>query len=305
MSNGMPDINLNGILPPVTTPFNEGGDVDYGALASNIGRYNETGLKGYVPLGSNGEAVHLTVGERSHVIETVKRAATSEHTIVAGVNELSTRAAIEAGRAAADCGADALLVITPYFYKGSMTQERLARHFTEVADHSLLPLLIYNVPQNTGVVIESATISTLGAHENIIGAKDSAGNMGAISETIRLAPEGFAVMVGNGGIVYPSLTMGATGAILGVACAAPRACVELYEAAKAGDHSRARELQNRIAPLSQIVTAGLSVPGLKAAMEILGLAGCFPREPLSPVSSSEKEKIKAVIRKTGLFPEIE
>lgn len=301
----MPNIDLNGILPPVTTPFNERGAVDYGALASNIARYNETGLRGYVPLGSNGEAVHLTVDERRQVIETVKRVAKSEHTIVAGVNELSTRAAIEAARAAADCGADAVLVITPYFYKGPMTQERLFLHFSEVADHSPLPVLIYNVPQNTGVVIESATIAALGAHQNIIGAKDSAGNMGTISETIRLVPEGFAVMVGNGGIVYPSLTMGATGAILGVACAAPRACVELYEAAKAGDHACARELQSRIAPLSQIVTAGLSVPGLKAAMEIIGFAGCFPRAPLSPVSSSEKEKIKAVIRETGLFPEVE
>ena len=305
MSNGMPNIKLNGILPPVTTPFSEGGDVDYGALSSNIARYNETGLRGYVPLGSNGEAVHLAPAERRQVIETVKRAATSEHTIVAGVNELSTGAAVEAAREAADCGAEAVLVITPYFYKSSMTQERLVRHFTEVADHSPIPVLIYNVPQNTGVTIESATITGLGAHQNIIGVKDSAGNMGAISETIRLAPEGFAVMVGNGGIVYPALAMGATGAILGVACAAPRACVELYEAAKAGDHSRARELQNRIAPLSQTVTAGLSVPGLKAAMEILGLAGRFPRAPLSPVSSSDKEKIKAVIRKTGLFPEIE
>jgi 4-hydroxy-2-oxoglutarate aldolase len=221
------------------------------------------------------------------------------------VNELSTRAAIEAAREAADCGADAVLVVTPYFYKGSMTQERLSRHFTEVADHSPLPLLIYNVPQNTGVVIESGTIAALGAHQNIIGVKDSAGNMGAISETIRLAPDGFSVMVGNGGIVYPALTMGATGGILGVACAAPRACVDLYEATKAGDHTRARDLQHRIAPLSHIVTAGLSVPGLKAAMEILGLAGCVPRAPLSAVNDSEKEKIRAVIRKTGLFPEIE
>ncbi len=305
MSNSMPGIKLNGILPPVTTPFDERGDVDYGALSSNIALYNETGLRGYVPLGSNGEAVHLTVEERYRVVETVKRAATSEHTIVAGVNELSTRGAIEAAKAAAGCGADAVLVITPYFYKGSMSQDRLTRHFTEVADHSPLPVLIYNVPQNTGVVIESATISALGAHQNIIGVKDSAGNMGAISETIRLVPERFSVMIGNGGIVYPSLAMGGTGAILGVACAAPRACVELFDAAKAGDHARARDLQNRIAPLSQIVTAGLSVPGLKAAMEIIGLAGTLPRAPLSPVSSSEREKIAAVIRKTGLFPEIE
>jgi 4-hydroxy-2-oxoglutarate aldolase len=305
MSIGMPNIKLNGILPPVTTPFNERGDVDYGALASNIARYNETGLVGYVALGSNGEAVHLAADERRRVIETVKRAATPEHTIVAGVNDLSTRSAIEAARAGADCGADAVLVITPYFYKGSMTQERLFLHFSEVADQSPVPVLIYNVPQNTGVVIESATVAALGAHQNIIGAKDSAGNMGAISETLRLVPEGFAVMVGNGGIVYPALTMGATGAILGVACAAPRVCVELHAAAKAGDQARGRDLQNRLAPLSHIVTAGLGVPGLKAAMEMLGYAGAFARAPLSPVSSSDKERIAIVIRQTGLFPEIE
>ncbi|MEK6285054.1 MAG: dihydrodipicolinate synthase family protein [Acidobacteriota bacterium] len=305
MSTSERPINLNGILPPITTPFNQRGDVDYAALSSNIARYNETGLVGYVALGSNGEAVHLNADERRTVIETLKRAATSTHTIIAGVNELSTRAAIEAARAAADCGADAVLVITPYFYKSSMTQEALGRHFTEVADHSPIPVLIYNVPQNTGVVIEPATIAALGAHEKIIGVKDSAGNMGAMSETIRRAPEGFAVMVGNGGIVYPSLTMGATGAILGVACAAPRACVELYAAVDSGDHARARELQHRLAPLSHIVTAGLSVPGLKAAMDMLGYASGLPRAPLNPVSNSHREQIKAVIRETGLFPEIE
>jgi 4-hydroxy-2-oxoglutarate aldolase len=301
----MANYNLNGIFPPVTTPFNERGDVDYAALSSNISRYNEDGLAGYVALGSNGEVVHLSAEERTRVIETIKRGATSEHTIIAGVNELSSRAAVEAAIAAADSGADVVLVVTPYYYKGSMTQDAFARHFSDVADQSPLPVLIYNVPANTGVVIESATIAKLAGHENIIGVKDSAGNMGAISETIRRSPASFQVMVGNGGILFPSLMMGATGAVLAIACAAPRACVDLYEAVKAGDHQRGRELQNRIAPLSHIVTAGLGVPGLKAAMEMLGLAGGPPRAPLAPVSSSERERIKAVIRETGLFPEIE
>ena len=305
MSNAMANLRFNGVLPPVTTPFDVGGNVDYGALSANIARYNETGVTGYVPLGSNGEAVHLSADERRQVIETVKRTATGEHTVVAGVNELFTRSAVEATRAAADCGADAVLVITPYFYKSSMTQERLIRHFTEVADQSPVPVLLYNVPQNTGVVLESAAIASLGAHQNIVGAKDSAGNMGAISETIRLVPDGFSVMVGNGGIVYPAITMGATGAILGVACAAPKACAELYEAARSGDHNRARDLQKRIAPLSQTVTAGLSVPGLKAAMDIIGFAGGVPRGPLTPVSEEERARIRRVIRQTGLFPEVE
>ena len=301
----MNNFKLSGILPPITTPFNARGEVDYGALASNIERYNTTGLAGYVALGSNGEAVHLAADERRRVLETVKRAATSHHTIIGGVNELSTRAAIESSKAAADCGADAVLVVTPYYYKSRMTQDALAAHFTEVAEHSPVPVLIYNFPQSTGVVIESQTIASLAGHPNIVGLKDSAGNMGALSETARLAPPSFAVMTGNGGILYTSLMMGAAGAILGVACAAPRPCVELYEAARAGDHQRARELQNRISPLSQTVTAVLSVPGLKAAMDILGFAGGFPRAPLSPVSDADRDRIRTVIRNTGLFPEME
>src|SRR5215475_3232884 len=228
----MANLRFNGILSPVTTPFNMGGDVDFGALSANIARYNETGLKGYVPLGSNGEAVHLSAEERRQVVETVKRTATGEHTVVAGVNELFTRSAIESARAAAEYGADAVLVITPYFYKSSMTQERLVRHFTEVADQSPVPVLLYNVPQNTGVVLESVAIASLGGHQNIVGAKDSAGNMGAISETIRLVPDGFSVMVGNGGIVYPAIMMERRGPIL-VSPGPPRKVVfNLFKAAK-------------------------------------------------------------------------
>jgi 4-hydroxy-tetrahydrodipicolinate synthase len=299
------NINLNGILPPLTTPFDRQGEVDFGGLSENVARYNQTGLSGYVALGSNGEAVHLSADERHRVIETIKRAARTDMTIVAGVNELSTRAAIESSRRTAAAGAAAALVITPYFYKSSMTSQALADHFIEVADHSPIPVLVYNVPQNTGVVIDSASIARLAEHQNIIGVKDSSGNFGAISETIRLAPAAFAVLCGNGGVLYPSLLMGAVGAVLAVACAAPRACVDLYTALGAGDHERARDLQNRIAPVSHIVTAGLGVAGLKAAMEMAGLLGGPPRAPLAEVGSSAREKIKAVMRESGLFPEME
>lgn len=301
----MRDLHLNGIMPPLTVPFDTRGAVDFHALAQNVTRYNETGLSGYVALGSNGEAVHLTAPERDRVIETIKRAAAPAMTIIAGVNELSTQAAIEAARRAASSGADAALVITPYFYKSHMTQQSLARHFTDVAEASGVPVLIYNVPQNTGVVIEPATIAALASHSNIIGVKDSAGNMGAVSETIRRAPEGFRVLTGNGGILFPSLLMGAVGAILAVACAAPRACVDLYEAVRAADLARARELQNRIAPLSHIVTAALGVAGLKVAMEIAGYVGGQPRAPLAAVDELDREKIKTVMRKSGLFPELD
>jgi dihydrodipicolinate synthase/N-acetylneuraminate lyase len=145
----------------------------------------------------------------------------------------------------------------------------------------------------------------LAAHPNIIGVKDRSGNFGALAETIRRAPAGFKVMVGNGGILYPSLLMGATGAILAVACAAPRPCVELYKAVASSDHSRACDLQNRIAPLSQIVTAGLGVAALKAALEAGGFAGGQPRAPLAPLSDADRARVRAVMRETGFFAEME
>ena len=301
----MRELRLNGIMPPLTTPFTGDGSLDLGALKANVARYNETGLAGYVALGSNGEAVHLSSGERRRVIEAIAQSASSEHTIIAGVNALSTRAAIEATRAAADSGAEAALVITPYFYKSSMTATVLTRFYTEVADQSPVPLLIYNVPQNTGLVIEPAAIAALAEHQNIVGVKDSSGNMAAISDTIRRTPSSFAVMTGYGGILYPSLVMGARGAVLGVACAAPGACVELYEAVKAGEHTRARELQNRLAPLSHAVTAQFGVAGLKAAMDMTGLAGGEPRAPLTRISDADLDKIRTVLRETGLFANLE
>jgi 4-hydroxy-2-oxoglutarate aldolase len=301
----MNDLKVSGIFPPLTTPFDQRGEVDYSALPHNVEHYNETGLSGYVALGSNGEAIHLDNEERRKVIETIKRAATPGHVIIAGVNELSTRGAIAATREAADSGADAALVVTPYYYKSSMTQEVLIEFYSEVAAQSPVPILIYNVPQNTGVVIESATIARLATNPGIVGVKDSAGNFGAIAETIRLAPEGFSVLAGNGGVLYPALAMGAAGAVLAVACAAPRACVELFNAVRDGQHEKARELQNRIAPLSHTVTAGFGVAGLKAAMGVAGLEGGHVRAPLAPLASSALEKIRSTMRASGLFPTME
>ncbi len=296
-----PPPHLAGILPPITTPFDEKGDLDLGALERNLERYNAAGLAGYVAFGSNGEAVHLEPAERRRVLAAVRRAAAPGLTVVAGINELATRAAIAAVREAADAGADAALVITPYFYKGAMSQEVLRSFFLEVADASPLPVLAYNVPQNTGVAIAPATLAELAAHEGIVGVKDSAGNLEALAETVRLAPASFQVVVGNAGILYPALAMGATGAVLAVACVAPEATVELYGAVRAGDHGRARELQQRLAPVANLVTAGLGVAGLKAALDLAGFAGGAPRRPLPRLGAGARDRLVAVMGASGLF----
>ncbi len=297
-------VRITGILPPITTPFDSGGAVDLGALAANVERYNDSGLAGYLAFGSNGEAVHLTADERHRVLETLRRAAAPGRVVIAGVNEQSTAAAIEATHQAAGAGADAALVITPYFYKSAMTQDVLRGFFEDVAGASPLPVLAYNVPQNTGVTVAPRTLSRLAAHPNLIGVKDSSGNQGALSETLRRAPDDFIAMVGNAGILYPALMMGASGAILAVACIAPEACVELYLAAAAGEHERARELQQRLAPLASLVTAELGIPGLKSAADLAGYAGGAPRAPLRPVGDEERRRIAQVMRETGFFDQL-
>ncbi len=292
---------LAGILPPITTPFDSAGALDLGALAANIERYNQADLAGYLAFGSNGEAVHLSAAERRRVLEVLARTGAPGRLVVAGVNELSTAAAIEATRRAADAGADAALVITPYFYRSAMTQEVLRAFFSEVADASPLPILAYNIPQNTGVTVAPGTLAELAAHGNMTGVKDSSGNMAALSDTLRLAPHDFTVLVGNAGILYPALAMGAAGAILAVACVAPEACSGLYQAVLAGDNRRARELQQRLAPLATLVTADLGVAGLKAAADLAGLAGGPPRAPLRSGDDAGRERLAEVMRQSRFF----
>jgi 4-hydroxy-2-oxoglutarate aldolase len=300
-------LRLSGVLPPIPTPFDETGNLDLDRLTENILKLNGSGLAGYVVMGSNGEAVHLSGEERNVVIETARRAADQgpARIVVAGVNELSTWAAIEATKKAGDRGADAALVVTPYFYKNAMSQDVLANHFRAVADGSPIPVIIYNVPANTGVIIDPETIASLSRHENIIGVKDSAGNMAAISASAAATSDDFAVLCGNAGIFYPALLMGASGAVLAVACIAPAACVEIYDAARRRDHGRARELQRKIGPVSQIITAGLGVPGLKAALRLAGYQGGYPRAPLLPLGEAETLKIKRVMLESGLFPSLQ
>ncbi|MEM7355346.1 MAG: dihydrodipicolinate synthase family protein [Acidobacteriota bacterium] len=295
-----PAPHLAGILPPITTPFDDRGALDLGALAANVESYNEMALTGYVAFGSNGEAVHLSSAERRQVLATLRRCAAPGRVVVAGVHEQSTLAAIRATRQAADAGADVALVITPYFYQSAMSQDVLQRFFVDVADEAPLPLLVYNIPQNTGVAVSPQTLAQLAEHPNIIGVKDSSGNQGALSEVLRRTARDFVVLVGNAGILYPALMMGAAGGILAVACVAPGACLELVDRVRQGDHAGARELQHRLAPLASLVTVELGIPGLKIACDLAGFQGGVPRAPLLPLVG-QRERIARVMHESGFF----
>jgi 4-hydroxy-2-oxoglutarate aldolase len=294
---------LRGLLLPFTTPFGADGGVDALALCENIKRWNETGVAGYVALGSTGERAHLDERERAAVVETARTCVPESMAFVVGIGEQSTRlASLEAKRAAAT-GADAVLMLTPHFYRGALTQDALREHFTAVADASPVPVVLYNIPQNTGVVIAPETVALLSRHENIAGIKDSSGDMVNLVEMLRLVGEGrddFAVLTGHAGVFYASLCAGVRGAILAAGCVAPRLCVEIYDAFRAGDHQRASELQRLLAPVARAVTTRFGIGGLKAALDLLGYAGGLPRMPLRAPDADARAEIARLLEESAL-----
>ena len=293
---------LSGVLLPFTTPFDADESVDLKALRANIARWNETGVAGYVALGSTGERVHLDARERAAVVETARECVPREMSFVVGVGEQGTRGTIEECRSAARQGADALLVLTPHFYKGALTQGALASHFEAVADSSPAPVVLYNIPQNTGVALAPETVARLSAHENIAGIKDSSGDVANFVEMVRLVgarAEGFALLTGHAGVFYASLASGAAGGILAAGCVLPRLCVEIYEAARAGRHERARELQHRLASVARAVTVRFGVGGLKYALDLLGFKGGAVRAPLAAPDEDARREIARLLEEAG------
>ena len=291
---------LRGVLLPFITPFDEDGEVDVRALRANLAKWNETGVIGYVALGSTGERVHLCEREYLEVIETAREAVPDELALIVGAGQQSTRGTIAEIKRAASAGAQAVLVLTPHFYRGAMRQDVLAEFYLSVADAAPVPVLLYSMPDLTGLAIAPETAARLGEHDNIIGLKDSSGDVVGLAETLRLVPEDFAVMTGNGPLLYAALCAGAHGAILAVGCVAPRLSVEIYCAVRAGEHERALKMQRRLTPLALAVTKRYGIGGLKAAMGMLGYTGGLPRRPLQEASAEARTEIARLVREAGL-----
>jgi 4-hydroxy-2-oxoglutarate aldolase len=273
-------IKLDGVLLPVTTPFLANEEVDTAGLARNLGNWNDSGIAGYVVLGSTGERAHLDEAEYLQVIETARRATPDQLTFIAGAGQQSTRGTIKEIQGAADAGAEAVLVITPSFYKSAITQEALVGHYQAIADAARVPVILYSMPDLTGIKIEPETAARLSAHQNIIGMKDSSADLGKFGETIRQVPADFSMMIGNGTVFCEALQAGARGGILAVGCAVPRLCIEIYQAVRAGELVRSETLQYRLTPLALAVTKTYGVGGLKTAMGMAGLTGGAVRAPL-------------------------
>jgi 4-hydroxy-2-oxoglutarate aldolase len=177
-----------------------------------------------------------------------------------------------------------------------MTEAALLEHFQRVADGSPLPVLLYSVPQFTGLALEAPLVAQLAQHRNIFGIKDSSGNVERVGEILRLVPADFSVLVGSATTLYPSLCLGARGGVLAVACALPELCVALFQVACQGDHMRARALQQALMEPTGAVTARHGIAGLKFAMELKGFAGGLPRRPLRPLEPAAQEELTRIFQ---------
>jgi len=296
-----PTISLSGVIPPMPTPFDAAGDVHLGAVTENLERWNQYDLRGYVVLGSNGEGVLLDEAEKVHVWETARRAIPPDRLLIAGTGAESTRQAIATTLRAANAGADAALVVTPHYYSPEMTPDALVQHYTAVADASPIPILIYNVPKFTGVNVDAATVGLAAQHPNIIGIKDTSGNITQLADTVRLAGPGFQVLVGSAGFFLAGLAVGATGGILALANIAPDRSLEIARLFQAGAWEEAADLQRRMIPVNNAVTNRFGIAGVKAAMDMLGYYGGPVRQPLLDLSESKRQILREILQEGGIL----
>lgn len=289
---------FSGVIAPVVTPFNAAtGDLAPDAFRGNLRGHFARGASGVLLCGSTGEAALLDESERDRLVEWARPLVSSDHWLLAGVGGESTRQTVARAKRAAERGADAVLVVAPHYYGNAMTPDALGAHYRAVADASPVPLLLYNIPKYMHFPLDAGLVRELSAHQNIVGIKDSSGDLDLLRGYLASRGDGFAVLTGNGGTFYAALELGAAGGILAVSLLAGELSAAVWRAFQAGDRPRAATLQQRLGPLSNEIVGGMGVPGVKAAMDQVGqgLTGGAPRPPLVPVRAAQRQRIAALL----------
>ncbi|MFP4025404.1 MAG: dihydrodipicolinate synthase family protein [Thiohalospira sp.] len=298
-------IQLNGIFPPLPTSFDSNEELATDKMKDNILRLSHFDLTGFLVLGSNGELVHLSDYEREKVYNETRQAIPSNKIMLAGTGCQSTFQTIELTQKAAKAGADAALVLNPSYYKGLMDKEALTKYYFAVADASNIPVIIYNMPANSGLDLDAETIVTLSQHENIIGLKDSGGNITKMGEIREYARHGFQILAGSAGFLLPALSVGAVGGVLALANIAPKHCIGIYQSFINGKIEDARKNQLEVIKLNNFVTRQHGVPALKKAMDILGFYGGPSRKPLLPLNDEIKVQLQTLLKESKVMPALD
>ncbi|XP_075072025.1 4-hydroxy-2-oxoglutarate aldolase, mitochondrial [Mixophyes fleayi] len=293
-------LDISGIYPPIATPFTDREQVDYGRLEENLQKYADVPLRGIVVQGSNGEYAYLSREERLEVVRKVRQVVPKEKILIAGSGCESTRATVAMTREMAEAGADAVLVVTPCYYRGRMTISALVNHYTKVADTSPVPVILYSVPANTGLDLPVDAAVTLAQHPNIIGMKDSGGDVTRMGLIIHKTQHlGFQMLSGSAGFLLAGYSVGAVGGICALANVLGAQLCELERLCVSAQWQTARTLQYRLIEPNAAVTRRFGIPGLKQAMDWFGLHGGHCRSPLGPLTEQERQELKKVFMDNG------
>ncbi|MBX5321824.1 MAG: 4-hydroxy-tetrahydrodipicolinate synthase [Candidatus Bathyarchaeia archaeon] len=286
---------FEGIIVPHITPFKETGEIDFEALRMCARFWIENGVDGLMPCGSNGEAPYLAREERQKIIATILEEAKGNITVIAGTGAPSTWETIRLTKDAADLGVDAAVVVTPYYFR--LSNRELIAHYKAVLEACDLPIILYSVPKFTGYALEPAIISQLAQeYSHVAGVKDSSGNIATITETVRLTSGKIAVLAGTADLVLQTLALGGKGAVIAIANAFPKLCVNLYKACKKGEYQKAAELQHAITHINEVlVKKHNQLSAIKEAMQTLDLPAGYPRKPALPLEETEKTEIKRLV----------
>jgi 4-hydroxy-2-oxoglutarate aldolase len=292
---------LAGVFLPVTTPFDAvTGDVAPVALRENLRRHLEAPIDGVVLFGSTGEGALLDEAEKTRLAGFARDVVPAGVPLVAGASGESSRAAVRQATALAGAGADVVLVHPPTYFGPHLSPAALRGYFEAVADGSPAPVLLYHMPKYTHVTLEAGLVAELTRHPNVVGLKDSSGDMRRFADYTGACDARCRLFVGNGTLLYTALELGAVGGILAAAVIAPRLCAELVAAFRAGETGRAGQLQGRLSPIHKQIVAPFGGVGVKAALDLLGMEGGAPRPPLEPLTEKERRVVARVMQEAGL-----
>jgi len=292
--------SFKGVFPALTTPFLED-KISPEKFKENIQKYNRFDLSGYVVLGSTGESVFLSDEESEKLVIAAKESAAPGKKIIVGTARESTKITLDFTNRMAELGIDAVLVRTPFYFKSLMNREVLKRYYLSIADQSKVPVIIYNIPRNTGISVESHLLYEFSKHPNIVGIKESSGNLAFLGEVIPHLNPSFSFLTGAASVFFPGLQLGASGGILALANLAPSECVQIYNLFLEGKREEALKLQLRLVPLNKAIIETFGIPGTKYGLDLLDYFGGLPRPPLLPLDEKGKMEMEKILKKANLL----
>src|SRR4051812_38498330 len=288
---------LEGVFAPVVSTFYaDGGELDVASFAANVRAHLNAGLHGIVVAGSTGEAALLDFDERAALVDATRELTPRDKWVIVGTGAESTRTCLKQTKEAARRGADAVLVVAPHYYANAMTEEALRQHYRRVADESTVPVILYSIPKYMHFSLPETLVAELAQHENVIGIKDSSGNKDLLTGFLKAKSPTFAVLVGNAQMFHHALMSGATGGILAAAMFAPSIALDIYENHRKGDMAAADAAQAKLTPLGAKIVGELGVPGVKAALDRIGLSGGPMRMPLQPLDEKQAAVVDELLR---------